>query len=543
MPVGARPRTGARPRSSRNRSAAGGRDRRRRGCGQRRHSLEPRQPARGARGRRARRRRDDRPRRLRARHLTCDGRAFPDLVAPGTDVRTADYGASWQTVSGTSVAAPHVAGALALVLARHPGLTADEQANALLSTAYPLPGPGAGAGRVDALAAFESALPAPRDTTAPVFASLAVTPAVSNGQTSPALTATVTDAVPGAQVTRAGRGCLTRPGRRTGDTRRRRTRRHRGGGHRSASARGRAAHRRAGRHRRQRQRVPTAGGRLHDRQRRPPAVRLRRRARRRRARRCDGARRGCQRDHGGRVDLRYRHRRRRGVRRAGRGRRHPRRRQRLGRRCARDRSPRSRRRRQLERVASSPRRHRPDASQRGLRARPRRHLGGSRRRSHDARRGALGPVGARCAAARTAAYLDDATPIAERSLDVSFLLRPSSLHGTVRVLELLATSGAPVASIDVRPGRRSRRRPLADAASRHRTAGAASAARSRDARRQRPAHASGRRGRIRRSDPPRRGARRPRRARDSTSSSCCAPARRSRSRRARAAADPRRSPA
>ncbi len=129
----------------------------------------------------------------------CDGRTLPDLVAPGTDVRTADRASTWQTVSGTSIAAPHVTGALALLLARHPGLTADEQTNALLSTAYPL-APDTGAGRVDALAAFESALPGLRDTTAPIFPALGVSPALSNGAVPLMLTATATDAVPGAPL-------------------------------------------------------------------------------------------------------------------------------------------------------------------------------------------------------------------------------------------------------------------------------------------------------------------------------------------------------
>ena len=130
----------------------------------------------------------------------CDGRTFPDLAAPGTDVRTANRGSDWQTVSGTSVAAPHVTGALALLLARHPGLTADEQTNALLSTAQPLAAPGAGAGRVDALAAFESALPSPRDVTGPILSLPVVAPAIANGAEPVALTATATDAVPGAPL-------------------------------------------------------------------------------------------------------------------------------------------------------------------------------------------------------------------------------------------------------------------------------------------------------------------------------------------------------
>ena len=129
----------------------------------------------------------------------CDGRPFPDLAAPGTGVRTADRTAGWQTVSGTSVAAPHVAGTLALVLARHPGMTAEELKAAVIATAHPLAAPGTGAGRVDALAAFESALPAPRDRTAPIFTQLSATPATASGDTV-TLRGTVTDAVPGAAL-------------------------------------------------------------------------------------------------------------------------------------------------------------------------------------------------------------------------------------------------------------------------------------------------------------------------------------------------------
>ncbi len=130
----------------------------------------------------------------------CDGRAFPDLAAPGTDVRTADRMGLWQTSSGTSFAAPHVAGTLALLLARHPGMTPADQALAVMTTAYPLGSPGTGAGRVDALAAFESALPAPLDVTPPIFTALSVTPAISDGATLVTVSASVTDDVPGARL-------------------------------------------------------------------------------------------------------------------------------------------------------------------------------------------------------------------------------------------------------------------------------------------------------------------------------------------------------
>ncbi len=133
----------------------------------------------------------------------CDGRAFPDLAAPGTDVRTTDRAGVWQTVSGTSIAAPHVTGLLALLLARHPGMTAAEQVAAVTGTAAPLGAPGTGAGRADALAAFESALPAPRDRTAPILTGLRATPAVAAGPAPVVLAGHVTDDVPGAAVTGA----------------------------------------------------------------------------------------------------------------------------------------------------------------------------------------------------------------------------------------------------------------------------------------------------------------------------------------------------
>jgi bacillopeptidase F len=66
----------------------------------------------------------------------CDGTSYPNVVAPGVTVRTADktfggaFPDSYVSVSGTSFAAPHLAGAMALLLGAHPGasVTAVEQA-------------------------------------------------------------------------------------------------------------------------------------------------------------------------------------------------------------------------------------------------------------------------------------------------------------------------------------------------------------------------------------------------------------------------------
>ncbi|MEQ6901405.1 S8 family serine peptidase [Nocardioides sp. YIM 152588] len=94
---------------------------------------------------------------------TCGGRsgAFPDLVAPGSDVLTTERYGLYQVLSGTSIAAPQVAGVLALALAAQPGLTPAEQREAVTLGAVDLGDPGpdsvSGYGRVDALATYDLA--------------------------------------------------------------------------------------------------------------------------------------------------------------------------------------------------------------------------------------------------------------------------------------------------------------------------------------------------------------------------------------------------
>jgi len=86
-----------------------------------------------------------------------DGR-FPDLVAPGEDVAVQDPYGGLTTNRGTSFSAPYVAGALALLLEAFPDLTAAEQRQILLDSAYDL-GPAGfdtlfGAGRLDVFTAY-----------------------------------------------------------------------------------------------------------------------------------------------------------------------------------------------------------------------------------------------------------------------------------------------------------------------------------------------------------------------------------------------------
>lgn len=84
---------------------------------------------------------------------------YPKLVAPGVDIFTTDLAGFYTAASGTSLAAPHVSGALVLLLSAFPGLSADQQQSALIQAAVDLGAAGAdndtGFGRLDALASYQ----------------------------------------------------------------------------------------------------------------------------------------------------------------------------------------------------------------------------------------------------------------------------------------------------------------------------------------------------------------------------------------------------
>lgn len=84
---------------------------------------------------------------------------YPELVAPGVNVRTTDLYGTYTQATGTSLSAPQAAGALALLLSAYPNLTALQQQAALISGAVDLGTAGPdntfGYGRLNVLTSYQ----------------------------------------------------------------------------------------------------------------------------------------------------------------------------------------------------------------------------------------------------------------------------------------------------------------------------------------------------------------------------------------------------
>jgi hypothetical protein len=141
---------------------------------------------------------------------TCGGTSdvFPDLVAPGAAIRSADLLGGYTSNSGTSLAAPHVSGAAALLLAAFPGTSPDRLQSALALSALDLGAAGAdnvyGSGRIDVLAAYQWLQSAPAPSPTPTALPTATATALPTATPTALPTATATP-LPTATATPAAR--------------------------------------------------------------------------------------------------------------------------------------------------------------------------------------------------------------------------------------------------------------------------------------------------------------------------------------------------
>jgi subtilisin family serine protease len=100
---------------------------------------------------------------------TPDGRTKPDITAPGVNINSCraagttlgppvDPDGLFVTVSGTSMATPHIAGVAALMLNKNPKLTPAEVKGILMASTVNLGAPAIsmGTGRIDALVAVNA---------------------------------------------------------------------------------------------------------------------------------------------------------------------------------------------------------------------------------------------------------------------------------------------------------------------------------------------------------------------------------------------------
>jgi len=123
----------------------------------------------------------------------CDNSIKPDIAAPGEAVLSAvPWG--YEVLSGTSMATPHITGAVAVLLSIAPSLTVEQLESALAAGASDIEGPGldnaSGAGRLDLYVSAQVALLGPEFPVAKIAA--ADNTATEAGPTSGSITFTRT---------------------------------------------------------------------------------------------------------------------------------------------------------------------------------------------------------------------------------------------------------------------------------------------------------------------------------------------------------------
>ena len=115
----------------------------------------------------------------------CGGITKPDISAPGDGVRSSVPG-GYGSLSGTSMATPHLAGAVAVLRSINPALTIDDLADILKLGAADVAAPGtdntSGAGRLDVFVSAEIAI---RSADTPLVKVVATQPIATEAATAP----------------------------------------------------------------------------------------------------------------------------------------------------------------------------------------------------------------------------------------------------------------------------------------------------------------------------------------------------------------------
>jgi subtilisin family serine protease len=83
----------------------------------------------------------------------------PNVAAPGVSIKSAKPGGGYQSMSGTSMATPHISGVMAILFQASPNMTVDQAAKAIIAGVTDLGVPGVdatyGSGRADVLKSVE----------------------------------------------------------------------------------------------------------------------------------------------------------------------------------------------------------------------------------------------------------------------------------------------------------------------------------------------------------------------------------------------------